>query len=441
MIGLAIWAAVLQSDQDDVNAASSAQIDELEQANEALEQENGTRAIRPPAAGGRLRAAGRRPPAAAPGGAGRRPRPRPHRPRASSRRPARSTRRSRTSSVPQTRASPRARPSSTASPTRPRPPSTTPTAPPLRPRSGSRPSGQGPTSPRRASPPSLTCSAASTPPTTQPRVSPRRLGSWSRSPPTATPATEPPAGSARRKANEAGRCDPRVGACGRERSRPCALGRRPRALDRLQPEPLPAAGRLHLLPGALSLFPLAIFLVSIFGIFIHNAERREDVVTWVVDQLLLSADGSATLDQAVEGLDNPSSALGLVAVLGVLWGASGMMAAIRIALTNVWGLPRYRAVRGKVLDLVLVLLAGGLLLVAFAVTLVVRLVEDVGEQVGSAVGGWSSWVGCRGRAAVARLAGPPLRGDPAPLPLRAQPGAFVRARLGAGLCSLLSRSR
>ena len=135
-----------------------------------------------------------------------------------------------------------------------------------------------------------------------------------------------------------------------------------------------------------SLFPLAIFLVSIFGIFIHNTERRDDVVTWVVDQLLLSADGSATLDQAVEGLDNPSSALGLVAVLGVLWGASGMMAAIRIALTNVWGLPRYRAVRGKVLDVVLVLLAGGLLLVAFAVTLVVRLVEDVGAQVGSAVG-------------------------------------------------------
>jgi chromosome segregation ATPase len=31
VIGLAIWAAILQSDQDDVNAASAARIDELEQ--------------------------------------------------------------------------------------------------------------------------------------------------------------------------------------------------------------------------------------------------------------------------------------------------------------------------------------------------------------------------------------------------------------------------
>ena len=39
VIGLAIWAAVLQSEQDDVNAASAAQIDELEQENAQLEQQ------------------------------------------------------------------------------------------------------------------------------------------------------------------------------------------------------------------------------------------------------------------------------------------------------------------------------------------------------------------------------------------------------------------
>ena len=39
VIGLAIWAAVLQSDQDDVNAASAAQIEELEQENAQLTQQ------------------------------------------------------------------------------------------------------------------------------------------------------------------------------------------------------------------------------------------------------------------------------------------------------------------------------------------------------------------------------------------------------------------
>lgn len=135
-----------------------------------------------------------------------------------------------------------------------------------------------------------------------------------------------------------------------------------------------------------SLFPLAIFLVSAFGLLIQDDERRDDVVTWLVDNLLLSPDGSTRLDQAVAGLDDPSSALGLVAVVGVLWGASGMMAAIRIALTNVWGAERRQAWRGKALDFVLVLLAGVLILGAFALTLAVRIVEDLGRRVGAELG-------------------------------------------------------
>ncbi len=135
-----------------------------------------------------------------------------------------------------------------------------------------------------------------------------------------------------------------------------------------------------------SLFPLAIFLVSIFGLLIQNDERRDDIVTWTVDNLLLSPDGSVRLDEAVAGLGTPASAVGLVALLGVLWAGSGMMASIRIALTNVWGRERRKAWRGKAFDLVLVLLAGVLILVAFSLTLVVRMVEDVGRRLGSALG-------------------------------------------------------
>jgi chromosome segregation ATPase len=39
VIGLAIWAAVLQSDQDDVNEANAARIEELEQENARLQQQ------------------------------------------------------------------------------------------------------------------------------------------------------------------------------------------------------------------------------------------------------------------------------------------------------------------------------------------------------------------------------------------------------------------
>ena len=135
-----------------------------------------------------------------------------------------------------------------------------------------------------------------------------------------------------------------------------------------------------------SLFPLAIFLVSIFGLLIENDERRDEIITWLVENLRLSPEGSVRLDEAVAGLASPTSALGLIALLGVLWAASGMMAAIRIALTSVWGTERMQAWRGKAVDLVLVLLAGVLLLVAFGLTLLVRLVEDMGRKVGSALG-------------------------------------------------------
>jgi uncharacterized BrkB/YihY/UPF0761 family membrane protein len=96
-----------------------------------------------------------------------------------------------------------------------------------------------------------------------------------------------------------------------------------------------------------SLFPLAIFLVSIFGLLIENAERRDELVTWVVERFHLSEAGSVRLDEAIAGLASPSSALGLIALVAVFWGASRMMAAIRVALTSLWGTERRNAWRGR----------------------------------------------------------------------------------------------
>lgn len=135
-----------------------------------------------------------------------------------------------------------------------------------------------------------------------------------------------------------------------------------------------------------SLLPLAIFMASLFGLLIENAERRNELVTWLVDRLSLSQAGSVRLDEAVAGLASPSSALGLLALVGVFWAASGMMAAIRIALTSLWGAERRQAWRGKAFDLGLVLLAGVLILVAFALTLVLRLVENLGTRIGEELG-------------------------------------------------------
>jgi membrane protein len=134
-----------------------------------------------------------------------------------------------------------------------------------------------------------------------------------------------------------------------------------------------------------SLFPLTIFLVGIFGILVRDDARRERLVEWLLDRLPLSDAAGPSLDGAVSGLATPASLAGLAALVGVLWSASAMMGAMRAALAAVWA-PELRRnfVRGKALDLLLVMLAGLLVLVAFALTLVVRLIGRLSDE----LAGW-----------------------------------------------------
>ena len=144
-----------------------------------------------------------------------------------------------------------------------------------------------------------------------------------------------PAGTGNREENEGGSCLPASpGASGTRAGRP----RRP------TPGTSAPARVGDRLPRLFSLFPLAIFLVSIFGLLIEDDQRRQEVVTFLVDNFRLSTVGSVRLDEAVAGLTSPTSALGLIAVLGLLWASSGMMAAIRIALTSVWSAEPRQAV-------------------------------------------------------------------------------------------------
>jgi membrane protein len=132
-----------------------------------------------------------------------------------------------------------------------------------------------------------------------------------------------------------------------------------------------------------SIFPLTILFVSIFGLVIQDQSRRDDVVEWLLDRIPLSDSGATQLEKAVTNLGAPLSTLGgVLAVLGLLWAASGMMSAIRRGLTAVWDLDGSRsAVRGKLLDFILIFVAGLLVLISFGLTIVVRVVDQVTEEV------------------------------------------------------------
>jgi membrane protein len=116
-----------------------------------------------------------------------------------------------------------------------------------------------------------------------------------------------------------------------------------------------------------SLFPLTIALVSIFGLVLQDDEVRQKVIDELIDILPVSESGQANIQKSIEEIATPLSAIGLVSLVALLWGASGMMASIRLGLEAALKVDRGRpAVRAKLVDFVLVAASGVLVIVIVA---------------------------------------------------------------------------
>jgi membrane protein len=81
-----------------------------------------------------------------------------------------------------------------------------------------------------------------------------------------------------------------------------------------------------------SIAPLAIVLVSIFGLVLRDDSVRGDVVSTIVDALPVSPVGRRDVEDAITAIATPASAAGLASLLVFAWAASGMMTAIRQGL-------------------------------------------------------------------------------------------------------------
>ncbi len=136
-----------------------------------------------------------------------------------------------------------------------------------------------------------------------------------------------------------------------------------------------------------SLFPLTIALVSIFGLVLQDDELRQQVIDELIDILPVSESGQANVQKSIEGIATPFSAIGLVSLIALLWGASGMMASIRIGLEAALKVERGRpAAHAKLVDLVLVAAAGILVLVVVGLSafgaFFSRIVDDAFDRAG-----------------------------------------------------------
>ena len=138
-----------------------------------------------------------------------------------------------------------------------------------------------------------------------------------------------------------------------------------------------------------SLFPLTIVLVSVFGLVLQDEELRQRVISELLDVLPVSEEGQANVQSSIEGIASPLSAIGFVSLIALLWGASGMMASIRIGLEAALKVDRGRpAAHAKLVDFVVVGAAGVLVLLvvglsafaAFFSRLADRITHEIGVE-------------------------------------------------------------
>jgi membrane protein len=125
-----------------------------------------------------------------------------------------------------------------------------------------------------------------------------------------------------------------------------------------------------------SIVPLAIVMVSIFGVILGNPQVHDLVVDTIVGALPSSAASRDDVAGAITAIAAPSGVLGLVTLVLFAWAATGMMASIRAGLEVALQVEQSRPmVRGKLVDLALVVGAALLVLVTVGVTLLDRLAQ------------------------------------------------------------------
>ncbi len=140
-----------------------------------------------------------------------------------------------------------------------------------------------------------------------------------------------------------------------------------------------AAVSYHVL---LSLFPLLIFLVAVFGLIVRTPAIGTQAVEAIVAQIPV---GAGLRGQALNlaGLSKTRGGLlGLAGLVSAAWTASGMFGALRRALNNAFDVPAARSfAHGRALDLAGVL--GVLVLGALstALTAALRISRALGDRV------------------------------------------------------------
>jgi membrane protein len=141
-----------------------------------------------------------------------------------------------------------------------------------------------------------------------------------------------------------------------------------------------------------SIFPLAIVAVGATSIVLHATGLQASLVDSIVATVPLSADGDRQLRELLLGATSRAGGLGLLAIVGLVYSASGMMTSLRFALNRAWDVEAVRPfLLGKLIDLGLVFLVATLGLCSLGLTIALRFVDKHAAASGLPGVGWLLW--------------------------------------------------
>jgi membrane protein len=145
-----------------------------------------------------------------------------------------------------------------------------------------------------------------------------------------------------------------------------------------------------------SVFPTAIVLTAAAGFFLDDAKAREDTVNFLFDQLPLAdtEQGRGDIDKLVHGVTTNAGTLGFFGILALFFSASALLGATRGAVDAIFGGRVTRGfLRGKGIDLLLVLGVGFLFILSFASTILSGFGIEPGDGFLGALESVFTWSG------------------------------------------------
>jgi membrane protein len=131
-----------------------------------------------------------------------------------------------------------------------------------------------------------------------------------------------------------------------------------------------------------SVFPLAILCVAVLGLVANNLQVRAQVISFLLDNLPLSADqGRRQLERLLYQVTRDVAGFGLLGSLTLVFAASGVMGAIRQGLNAAFDVREDRPpAQAKAWDLLMVLAFGVLVTLSFALTLADELRQELSDR-------------------------------------------------------------